>query len=198
MEELISNGTEVFCLAGNHDFSLGDFLENEIGFQTFGKDTEFILESGKKQILCIHGDEANAKAKYKFVKMLLKNDFCNSLFSWIHPDFGIKVADQISSKNRYLHESKSFPKEFPDDYDYRLVSFAKEKLRSSFDGVIAGHYHLPRLLNSKDGFYLNLGDWRKKFTFGEIINGTPKLYKWNGKVKEEIQGYKLQNPNLFK
>ncbi len=197
MEDVISKGTKVYCLAGNHDFSLGKFLEEEIGFQTFGKEIGFELHSGDKKILCLHGDEANAKPKYKFVKKMLKNDFCNSLFSWLHPDLGIYFADQISSKNRYLHESKKFPSEFPDDYDFRLLSFAKDNLRNGYDGVIAGHYHLPRLLKSPNGFYLNLGDWRKKFTFGEIINGEPKLFKWDRNTKTQFKGYSLQNPDIF-
>ncbi|KAA3597909.1 MAG: UDP-2,3-diacylglucosamine diphosphatase [Calditrichaeota bacterium] len=198
METLISKGTKVYYLAGNHDFSLGNFLEEEIGLQTFGKESQFALQSGDRKILCVHGDEANAKLKYQFVKKMLKNDVCNKFFSWIHPDIGIYLADQISSKNRYLHESKSFPQEFPDDYDFRLVSFANDNLKNGFDGVIAGHYHLPRLLRSSNGFYLNLGDWRKKFTFGEIINGEPKLFKWNGSMKIQIDGYSLQNPEIFK
>lgn len=197
VEDLISKGTNVYYLAGNHDFSLGDFLENEIGMRTFGKDAGFELLSGDKKILCVHGDEANAKLKYKFLKKLLKNNLCNSIFSCVHPDLGIKIADKISIKNRYFHESKNFQYEFPDDYDLRLVAFAKDNLKNGFDGVIAGHYHLPRLLKSKNGFYLNLGDWRKRFTFGEIFNGEPRLFQWSGSNKVQIDGYALQNPKFF-
>ncbi|MCC7429788.1 UDP-2,3-diacylglucosamine diphosphatase [bacterium] len=174
LSNLQKSGTEIFYLAGNHDFYLGTFFETELGIKTVDK--KIILNSGNKKILCVHGDEAFAEKRYLFTKFVLRNKASNFFFRLLHPDFGIGLADFVSKKSRRKHLDYLPP-------DDKIIEFAQNQVNNGFDGVVAGHYHKPKLLNFEKGFYLNTGDWRKNFTFGEINRGIPQLFEWNGKEK---------------
>ena len=66
------------------------------------------------------------------------------------------------------------------------------KIKEGFDFVLMGHRHRAVMFKEGTGYYVNLGDWMKNFTYGEFTNGTfyfRKYYDFTGqKIVDELIG----------
>jgi UDP-2,3-diacylglucosamine hydrolase len=174
LNQISKSGRKVHYLAGNHDFWLGDFLENEIGL-VFHKD-DYAFEFCDKKYFVHHGDGLYKNDHlYRALKKILRNPINIYLYRLIHPDLGIPLALRLSHQSRETQSDKS---DFS-DLDFRL--FAYDKITSGYDYVILGHTHWPALDKYKNGWYLNAGNWIEAFTYLEIDNLGPKLWQWDGK-----------------
>lgn len=162
LAEVTRAGVTVHYLAGNHDFALGGFFENELKIQTWPDEMTIELE-GKKFFLW-HGDGlAKHDVGYRFLKRLLRSKFNQKLFRLLHPDFGIKLADFASGSSRKYTNQQN---ELRDEGDY--IEFARARFAEGFDYVLMGHRHNP-LVHEEDGHkYINLGDWISKFSYAEF------------------------------
>lgn len=173
LSEISNAGQKINYIAGNHDFWLGDFLENEIGL-VLHKD-EYAFDFSDKKVFALHGDGLYKKDYlYRATKKVLRNPINIFLYRLVHPDVGIPVALRFSHKSR---ETKSDKSKFS-DLDYR--EFAYKKIAAGYDYVILGHTHWPAVEKFKKGWYLNAGNWIDAFTYIEIDGGGPKIKQWDG------------------
>jgi UDP-2,3-diacylglucosamine hydrolase len=154
--ELTQNGIEVYYLAGNHDFYLGSYFEQEMGVKTiYG---QFSFEYNNKTFILAHGDGVGkGDLGYKLFRTLIRNGFNVKLFKLIHPDLGVGLMNYLSRLSRKHTYA-------PTDYgnQERLYIYANELLKNQqFDYFIAGHRHVAKLLplNEPGRFYVNLGTW---------------------------------------
>ena len=104
-------------------------------------------------------------------RKLFTNPLAQNIFSWIHPDIGIGLADYFSSKSR---EAQDAVQEFLGPDKEWLIQYA-EKMRSEkhIDYFVFGHRHLPidyTLLDGKSR-YINLGDWLTFQSYAKLKNG---------------------------
>ena len=164
--QMYNQGISLFFFAGNHDFWMNDYLNNEIGIQIFHQKKEMII--GDHLFLIGHGDGLIPKDDgYKNMRKFFTNPITKIIFQWIHPDIGMRIGKYFSLKNKdnsgcgytpFLGEDKEF-----------LICYAKHKLKEKpYDFFVFGHRHLPldRVLNPKSQ-YINTGDWVHHFSYAE-------------------------------
>jgi len=171
LEDLTRKGIQVHYLVGNHDFGIRDFFRDELGVQTHFDPFDITL-NGKK-IYVHHGDGlAEKDAGYRILKKILRNPVNVSLYSWLHPDIGLRLAQSSSKKSRDYTSTK--------DYGERdgMIHEATRKIEEGFDIVIMGHRHKPEQRTIGSGVYINLGDWISYNTYAELGNGNIELKEW--------------------
>ena len=167
-------GLKLYYLAGNHDFRLGGFLSDEVGFHTAENHLDF--EADCKKFHLFHGDGVKkTDYGYRFLKKVLRNRLNQWLFLAIHPDWGMKLAD-ISSKTS--RDSQVDRNPYADASDY--YEYAQMKINEGYDYIVMGHTHIPLIKELKGGYYLNSGNWYKKFTFGSYKSGEIKIHTFGG------------------
>ncbi len=174
---LVRSGVRIDYIAGNHDFWLGSFLQQEVGLHLHRDDLE--LEQAGKKIYLRHGDGLIKKDYgYRALKRVLRHPVNVFLYRLLHPDLGVPLALFFSQMSRNAEKADCFKT----DQDYR--TFAFQKIEQGYDLVVLGHSHMPACMPYKHGWYVNAGDWIKAFTFAEIVNGQPALYHWDGEAKK--------------
>ncbi|MCP4121239.1 MAG: UDP-2,3-diacylglucosamine diphosphatase [Bacteroidetes bacterium] len=165
LAELVDEGLPVYIFPGNHDMWMNDYLETEVGVHIIRD--RLIIESNDKRIFVAHGDGLGPEdKKFKLLKKVFSNPFCQWLFRWLHPDIGIKIATLWSRRSRKGHSIDKF--NGPENE--WLVTYAKRKLETEhLDYFVFGHRHIPLeyQINEKSK-YINLGDWIVNNTYGEF------------------------------
>jgi UDP-2,3-diacylglucosamine hydrolase len=178
LNELVELGIEINFLSGNHDFWLNTYLRDDVGLNIFYEPV--IFEKDNKKFFVAHGDGlSKGDTGYKIIKKILRSPVNQFLYSLIHPDIGIKLA-QGSSRTSRVHTGDS------SRGSDRMKEFGVKKIEEGFDYVIMGHHHKPQNIeisrgNGK-GFYITLGDWIKNDSYGVFENGNFELKFWK-KVK---------------
>ena len=154
LAEIRSRGIKIHYLAGNHDFALSRFLQDEIGAVIHMDSYEFEAEG--KRFHLFHGDGLSpADWGYRVLRRVFRNPLNQKLYAWIHPDAGLSLA-HISSLTSRNHTGRRWD---VDGYAYREA--AAKKIQEGFDYVIYAHTHEPLLESVGNGIYLNTGDWLK-------------------------------------
>jgi UDP-2,3-diacylglucosamine hydrolase len=172
LAQLKQEGIELSYITGNHDFWLGDFLSDEVGFNIYRDQVDIELEG--KRVHIIHGDGlAKNDRAYRIMKKIFRNRFNIFLYRLLPPDIGIPFAKFISGKSRG-HTQKR-PKE---SFLHEYRKYARLKLEDGFDAVIMAHTHVPEEISFEKGIYLNTGDWVENFTYVEYSEGRFELKKW--------------------
>jgi len=171
LHELKQHGTIIHFLVGNHDCWIRDYFHDEIGMITYRE--AFSITINEKKIFIHHGDGlANNDTGYKILKKIIRYRFAIWLFSWVHPDIGLKLAQSSSKTSRQYTAQKHFGEEDG------MKRFARENIENGFDIVIMGHRHQPSFIEMGNGVYVNLGDWITHNTYAELDGGQIKLKEW--------------------
>ncbi len=176
LAELIDNGTEIHFFTGNHDMWTKDYLNKEIGIILHNECK--ILNIQKKKIFIGHGDGlGNGDYFYKILRIIFKSNISRWLFSIIHPDIGIKIAQIWSRKSRNNKKKNntdiSVEKEI-------LIDFCKKQQEiKPVDYYIFGHRHIPLDFNINEKTkYINTGDWISHYSYAEMYKGIINLKKY--------------------
>jgi UDP-2,3-diacylglucosamine hydrolase len=150
-------------LMGNHDFGHRNYFRDELNIPIYGGDIEREL-LGKKFYIA-HGDgKALNDTGYLILQKILRNKFLLWCFSWIHPDIGIWIAERMSGGSRAYTDTRDALQK-----QDGLRIFAEKKItREHFDYVVMGHRHKPQEDQIGNGWYINLGDWLKSYTYGRF------------------------------
>jgi len=171
LNDLVKNGTKVHYIIGNHDFMHRDFFEKEIGVSLYQAEIEKEID-GKKFYLA-HGDGlVKNDFGYLILKKIFRNKFAQNLYSLIHPNLGIKLAQGTSKTSRDYTGNKDYGE------GDGLLEFAKQKFEIGFDFVILGHTHQERIEEIDNKIYANLGTWLKKPNYGIYKDGKFELKDW--------------------
>ncbi|RYG40015.1 MAG: UDP-2,3-diacylglucosamine diphosphatase, partial [Chitinophagaceae bacterium] len=120
---------------------------------------ELIIERGGKKLYLHHGDGLGpGDKKYKFLRKVFRNPFCQWLFSVLPPRVGMFIANGWSGKSRIANANKEH---FLGEENEWLAIYAKEMLQKEhFDYFVFGHRHLPLDIDLGHGArYVNLGEW---------------------------------------
>ena len=103
------------------------------------------------------------------LKRILRNRLSQFLYSWIHPDIGLYIA-QGSSKT-----SRDYAPKVSDSSNLAMKQFGFEKIKEGFDYVVMGHFHKPQKIkvpgSIEEKYYITLGDWIENNSYGVYING---------------------------
>jgi len=178
---LLSKGTRVIYITGNHDEMLRRYSDLQIG--NFQLTDKMVMEINGKMTWIFHGDvfDATTKGSAKLLAKLGGHGY----------DLLILINGCI---NRFLkamgREKMSFSKKVKNgvkkavawiaDFEQTAAELAIEK---KYDYVICGHIHQPqqREIETKNGkvIYLNSGDWVENLTSLEYSNAEWKIYHYD-------------------
>jgi UDP-2,3-diacylglucosamine hydrolase len=157
LAEMSDSGIKIYFFKGNHDMWVNDYFTKEMGIEIVSD--ELIIERGGKKFYLHHGDGLGpGDRKYKFLRKVFRNKFCQWLFSLLPPRIGLFVANGWSLKSK---KRVNATQPFLGVANEWLAIFAKEQLaKEHFDYFIFGHRHLPLDLELSDRTrYINTGEW---------------------------------------
>jgi len=182
LNEIAESGININFLSGNHDFWLNTYLRDEVGLNINYK--LIVKEIDGKKIFIAHGDGlSKGDYGYKVIKSILRSRFNQFLYSLIHPDLGITIAQSSSRKSRDSRDENRHL-----GYD-GMKKFAERKIIEGYDYVIMGHVHKPQMTeidsSGRKGYFITLGDWIKNFSYGTFAQGNFKLEYWKDNVQTE-------------
>ncbi len=152
-------GLPIYFFTGNHDIWMFQYFEEELGIPTYRQ--PIAVEIQGKHFYIGHGDGLGpGDIGYKWLKKVFTNRFCQTLFSWLHPTLGMKLAGYSSKKSREAKYDQK--KVWQGEEKEWLVAYCQRKLDTlPADFFVFGHRHLPTdfLLKNKTSRYINTGDW---------------------------------------
>lgn len=173
--KLMSQGTKVYYLTGNHDEMLRKFSDFRIGkLELLDK---LVLDLDGKKAWIFHGDVFDLSMKHS--KWLAKLGavgydtliILNSLVNW----FSLKLGRGKVSFSKKIKDSVKQAIKFINDFETTVAEIAIEK---NYDYVVCGHIHQPAIKELKTDkgstLYLNSGDWIENLTALEYNEG-----KWS-------------------
>ncbi len=171
LSDLVCHNIEVVYVAGNHDFFLGRYFDDELGIKTRYGLHELNLD-GCRFILA-HGDGlGSGDIGYKVFSRVVRNRVNLALLGRFHPDLAIGLLKWLSQLSR-THKPVNIPQERD-----RLLKFAELLVTErDFDYFICGHNHVKGSFELSDGSsrYVNLGTW--------IDGGSPYAVYGSGVVQ---------------
>lgn len=161
----------VTYIFGNHDNWTQGYFE-ELGVNTAFDYHELTVNG--TQFFLHHGDglsDPAFKLPRPWFHRLLRSKWFTKLYQTIYPpEAGLHLMKTFSALSR---ENIVFEPE-------RLNKWSKNLLRNStFNVVISGHDHIPRVETFEHGTYINLGAFYKHQTVATYTNGHLELVKWN-------------------
>ncbi|WP_165730129.1 UDP-2,3-diacylglucosamine diphosphatase [Polaribacter sp. 20A6] len=198
---LLSKGTTIYYITGNHDEMLRKFKGFQLGnFKILNK---VVLNIDDKKAWIFHGDVFDITMKHS--KWLAKlggkgYDFLiliNTFINWISKLFGY---GKLSLSKKIKNSVKSAVK-FIDNFEKTASDIAIE---NNYNYVICGHIHQPEIreIENQKGktTYLNSGDWIENLTALEYKNHQWSLYEYaNDEIaqntEKKLSKNELKNAN---
>ncbi len=177
LAELSDSGIPIIVFTGNHDLWMDGYFEKELNIKVYHEPQQFVWNN--KKFLIGHGDGLGpGDHGYKFLKKVFTNPICKRLFRFLHPDFGIGLANYFSRKSK--EKTGTSDDHFLGEENEWLIVYCKTILKESFyDYFIFGHRHYPIDFSlPNNSRYINLGDWIKNFTYAEFDGEDVQLKKF--------------------
>ena len=171
---LISEGTRVIYITGNHD----ELMRKFAGFKldNFEICNQAVLPLDGKQAWLFHGDVFDSAMQHaRWIARLGANGYgllillnkavnwCSRMMGRKPVSFSKRIKNAVKSKHKFVQTAGSI---------------AAEK---GYDFVVCGHVHRPEMrvvsTEHKKVLYLNSGDWVENMTALEYHNGEWQLYR---------------------
>ncbi len=175
---LLTNGTRVIYITGNHDEFLRRYADLELG--NLQLTDKMLIEIHGKTTWIFHGDvfDNTTKGGAKFWARLGSNGYAvllgfNRMVNRCSKFFG---RQPVSLSRRLMKRiDKSIIR--TDEFETMVADLA---IRKKYDYVICGHIHHPkkRTIETSEGSvtYLNTGDWLEHSTALEYYNNDWHIY----------------------
>jgi len=173
---LMSEGTRIVYITGNHDEMLRRYTDMEL--EKFLLTDKLLIELNGKKTWIFHGDvfDVTTKGSAKMLAklggkgydlLILLNravNWCLKLMKREKMSFSKKIKNRVKKAVKWIA-----------DFEQTAAELAIEK---KYDYIICGHIHQPqkRIIETKKGkvTYLNSGDWVENLTALEYNN-----HEWN-------------------
>lgn len=173
LAQMADAGIKIYFFKGNHDMWVNDYFTKEIGLEVISD--ELIIERSGKKFYLHHGDGLGpGDTKYKILRKVFRNRFCQWLFAMLPPQIGLFIANGWSGQSRIAGNKKEV---FLGEEKEWLVIFAKDILeKEHFDYFIFGHRHYPLTIQlNNNSQYLNIGEWINYNSYGVFDGNTLRL-----------------------
>jgi UDP-2,3-diacylglucosamine pyrophosphatase LpxH len=176
--QMMSNGTRVIYITGNHDETLRRYSGIDLG--NFQLTDKLVIEINNKMTWIFHGDvfDNTTKGGAKILARLGSTGYGMLILlnRFINRCLRLLGYERISlSKNIMAGVNKAVAK--VNDLETIAAELAIEK---KYDFVICGHIHQPckKTVNTEKGsvVYLNSGDWIEHLTALEYHNNDWHMY----------------------
>lgn len=180
---LLSKGTRVIYITGNHDEVLRRYSDMTMG--NFQLTDKVVMEINGKMTWIFHGDvfDATTKGSAKLLAKLGGHGYdllilINSFINWCLKAMG---KEKMSFSKKVKNGVKKAVA-WIGDFEQTAAELAIEK---KYDYVICGHIHQPqkREITTKDGSvtYLNSGDWIENLTSLEYVHNEWTVFQYDEK-----------------
>lgn len=183
LAELSDAGIKITWIIGNHDIWIFDYLPDELGIKVIdGTYTTNVLGT---EMLMAHGDGVwQHNWKFRFLRSLFRNKFCQFLFAGIHPRWTVAFANAWS---RHSRESESgdnvkaseIRKKIDTNIE-KLHEFCilRHKENPNCRYYLFGHLHtVADLKVGDDARMIVLGDWLRKHSYAVFDGREMKIVK---------------------
>ena len=179
--QLLSNGTRVIYITGNHDEMLRRYTDLQLG--SLQLTDKMVIEIDGKMTWIFHGDvfDHTTNTGARFLARMGSNGYAvllglNRLVNWF-----MKLAgrERVSLSKKVMEQvSKSITR--VNEFETLVAELAIEK---KYDYVICGHIHQPqkRIIETAKGTvtYLNSGDWVEHLTALEYHDREWHIYQYD-------------------
>lgn len=178
--KMLSKGTKVYYLTGNHDELLRRFTDFKMGnLRVLNK---LVLKVDGKKMWFFHGDVFDITMKHS--KWLAKLGavgydtliLINRMVNWFSEKILRRGKVSLSKK---IKESVKGAIKFIDDFEQTAIDIA---ISNQYDFVACGHIHQPsiKFAENEEGsvVYLNSGDWIENLTALEY-NGDWRIFRYH-------------------
>ena len=180
---LLSHGTRVIYITGNHDEMLRRYSDIELS--NFQLTDKLVIEINGKTNWIFHGDvfDVTTKGSAKLLArfgghgydlLILLNRCINWFLKMMNKEkmsFSKKIKNGVKKAVKWIT-----------DFEQTAAELAIEK---NYDYIICGHIHQPqkRIVETKNGkvTYLNSGDWVENLTSLEYNNNEWEIYHYDEK-----------------
>jgi UDP-2,3-diacylglucosamine pyrophosphatase LpxH len=187
--QMMTNGTRVFYITGNHDEMLRRYCDVQFG--NFVLTDKLVLEIDNKMTWVFHGDvfDNTTKGGAKIIAKLGSRGYTllirlNRIINFISKRLG---GEKISISKRVMNGLNRAVSKI-NDFEMIAAELAIEK---KYDYVICGHIHQPqkRIIETKNGkvIYLNSGDWVEHLTALEYAKSEWKIFEYDAKQFPKVQ-----------
>jgi len=184
--KMISNGTRVYYITGNHDELLRKFTDFQLA--SFTLCNKLVVEINGQKTWFFHGDVFDMSINYSkwlaklggkgYDLLILINSFLNNALEY----FGY---ERVSLSKKVKNSVKRAVK-FVNDFEKTAIDMAGFH---GYDVVVCGHIHQPamRKVQTEHGevMYLNSGDWVENLTALELNNGTWSVFSYRDSALHE-------------
>lgn len=188
---MMTNGTDIHYLTGNHDEVLRKVSSLQLG-PLFIKD-KLILELNGEKVWVFHGDIFDITMKHSkwiaklggkgYELLILLNFFINTISN--------KLGYGKISLSKKIKDSVKKAVRFIEDFEMTAIELAIDQ---GYDYVICGHIHQPKIRgyeNSKGSvIYMNSGDWVENLTALEYDGLEWDMYRY--KEEDFIAGHHIE------
>ena len=156
LAELSDLGIKITFFKGNHDRWMFDYFGTEMGIDIVSD--ELVIERNGLKFYLHHGDGLGpGDGMYKLLKRIFRSKASQWLFSRLHPNLGVGIAQRWSGSSRAQHAKLEPLQNVEDEV---LYTYSRDLLkREHYDFLIFGHRHLPLDLGLGKSRYINLGEW---------------------------------------
>jgi UDP-2,3-diacylglucosamine pyrophosphatase LpxH len=185
---MMTKGTTVYYLTGNHDENLRRFSDMHAG--SLHLVDKLLLNIDGKQVWFFHGDVFDVTMRYSkwvakmggagYNSLILLNRAINLISASLgygKISLSKKIKDSVKSAIRFV-----------DDFEQTAIDLA---LENGYNYVVCGHIHRPaiRKVVAEKGevIYMNSGDWIENLTALEYNEGAWRLFRYEQDFVEEHQ-----------
>ena len=175
---LLTKGTQIYYVTGNHDEMFRKFAGFQIGgFEIVNK---LVLNLNGSKAWIFHGDVFDITMRYsKWLAKLgaIGYDFLiylNTFVNWL----SLKMGSGRISLSKKIKSGVKTAMKYINNFEETAADIA---ISNGYDFVVCGHIHQPqkRKIKNKEGkevLYLNSGDWIENLSALEYNNGEWKVY----------------------
>ncbi len=203
---LMTNGTDIYYLTGNHDEVLRKVSSMQLG-PLFIKD-KLILELNGEKVWIFHGDVFDITMKHSkwIAKLGGKGYELLILINKVINVISQKMGKGKISLSKKIKDSVKKAVSFIEDFEMTAIELAIDQ---GYDYVICGHIHQPKIRgyeNEKGSvIYMNSGDWIENLTSLEYDGFEWNLYKYkdedyrpDSRIESLLRKVKINNEVYIK
>ena len=177
---MLTNGTDIYYLTGNHDEVLRKISSLQIG-PLFVKD-KLVLDLNGERCWFFHGDIFDITMKQtKWVAKIGGHGYDFLILLNRAVNFVLKKMGRSKiSLSKRIKDSVKKAIRFIEDFEISAMDLA---IQNGYDYVICGHIHQPKIRGYQNEhgscIYMNSGDWVENLTALEYTGQQWSMYHYN-------------------
>lgn len=170
LHQLSTEGIELYFMAGNRDFLLGQAYADSCGMKIIQE--PYLLDLQDQQVLLVHGDaECTDDVPYQQARLMLRNPEWQQQF----------LQMPINKRIEFAQQARMQSQEHTQNTQAEIMDVNSEAIQALFNQhpittLIHGHTHRPAVHQFQGKQRIVLGDWHHQSSYLEFKKGSFKLY----------------------